>query len=133
MAAAPRRPSRPPEFPYDARHTPPAPVLPLRCGPPRTEPATAVAALVDSGADITVLPEGVADALDLPQIGELTVRGIGGTRRVPVYAAEVEVTGWRRLVEVVAVGDEALLGRDVLNAWVVTLDGPRQALRVESR
>jgi hypothetical protein len=43
------------------------------------------------------------------------------------------VAGWRRFVEVVAVGDEALLGRDVLNAWVVTLNGPRQVVRVESR
>jgi predicted aspartyl protease len=92
-----------------------------------------VPALVDSGADITVVPEGVPEALGLPQIGELTVRGIGGTRRVPVYAAEVEVAGWRRVVEVVAVGGVALLGRDVLNAWVVTLDGPRRALCVKSR
>jgi hypothetical protein len=133
VAAPPRRPVRPREFPYDVRRTPPAPVLPIRFGPPRTEPTTAVAALVDSGADITVLPEGVPDALGLPQIGELTVRGVGGTRRVAVYAAEVEAAGWRRIVEVVAVGSEALLGRDVLNAWVVTLDGPRQALRVGSR
>ncbi|MDQ7821141.1 MAG: retroviral-like aspartic protease family protein [Armatimonadota bacterium] len=117
-------------FPYDTRRTPPAPVLPVRLGRPQGEPAAAVAALVDSGADITVLPEGLARVLGLPQVSEVTVRGVAGTARVPVYAAELEAAGTRRIVEVVEVGAEALLGRDVLNGWVVTLDGPARVLRL---
>ena len=89
-----------------------------------------VAALVDSGADITVLPEGLPQVLGLPQVSEVAVRGVAGTARVPVYAAELEAAGTRRIVEVVAVGVEALLGRDVLNGWVVTLDGPARVLRL---
>ncbi|MDR7520630.1 MAG: hypothetical protein QN123_13820 [Armatimonadota bacterium] len=131
----PRRPGRPKPaphtFPYDARRSPPAPVLPVRLGPPRAEPATAVLALVDSGADLTVLPEGLPQALGLPQVSEVTVRGVAGTASVPVFAAEVEAAGGRRVVEVVGVGAEALLGRDLLNHWVVTLDGPRRSLQVE--
>lgn len=72
-------------------------------GRPQDEPATAVAAPVDSGADLTVLPGGIPQAPGLPQVGEAAVR--------------------------VAAGAEALLGRDVLNGWVVTLDGPAQVLR----
>ncbi|MDR7555588.1 MAG: hypothetical protein QN157_08280 [Armatimonadota bacterium] len=102
----------------------------MRLGPPRAEPATAVAALVDSGADVTVLPDGLPQALRLPQVGEVTVRGVAGTARVPVFAAEVEVAGGRRIAEVVGVGGEVLLGRDLLNQWVVTLDGPRRSLQV---
>ncbi|MDR7463212.1 MAG: hypothetical protein QN209_00750 [Armatimonadota bacterium] len=125
-----RGPTPPDAFPYDPRRSPPAPVLPVRLGPPRTEPATAVAALVDSGADVTVLPEGLPQALGLPQVNEVTVRGVAGTARVPVYAAELEAAGTRRIVEAVAVGAEALLGRDLLNGWVVTLDGPARVLRL---
>jgi len=134
--AAPRPPRRPRvapgEFPYDTKRTPPAPLLLLRVGLPQTEPATAVAALVDSGADITVLPEGLPETLGLPQIGEVAVRGVGdAVRRVPVYAAELKAAGWRGIVEVAGIGGESLLGRDVLNAWIVMLDGPRQTLRVK--
>ena len=134
--AAPRPPRRPQvapgEFPYDTKRTPPAPLLLLRVGLPQTEPATAVAALVDSGADITVLPEGLPETLGLPQIGEVAVHGVGdAVRRVPVYAAELKAVGWRGIVEVAGIGGESLLGRDVLNAWIVMLDGPRQTLRVK--
>jgi len=136
VAASARRPDRrqpgPRAFPYDTHRSPPAPVLPVRLGPPRAEPATAVAALVDSGADVTVLPEGLPQALGLPQVGEVTVRGVAGTARVPVFAARVEAAGRRWIAEVVGVGGEALLGRDLLNHWVVTLDGPRRSLHLRA-
>ncbi len=117
---------------YDAQRTPPAPILPLRVGVPRGEATVAVVALVDSGADMTVLPQAVVRQIGLPAIGEITVRGVGGaSRRVPLYAAQVEAPGVSRVIEVTGLGQEALLGRDLLNGWVVTLDGPRQILRVE--
>jgi predicted aspartyl protease len=103
----------------------------VRLGPPHGERATAAPALVDSGADVTVLPQGLPEALGLPQVGEITVRGVGGaTHRVPVYAVEVEALGTRRIVEAAAVGGEMLVGRDLLNFWMVVLDGPRLVLRV---
>lgn len=106
-------------------------MLPVRLGPPGGEPTAAVLALVDSGADLTVLPEGLPDSLHLPPVARLTVRGVAGSAQATVYAAELEVAGRRRVVEVVAVGSEPLLGRDLLNAWVVTLDGPRQQVRLD--
>ncbi len=105
--------------------------MPLRVGLPRGETAVALAALVDSGADLSVVPESVPRTLGLPSIGEITVHGVGGAaRRVPLYAAEVEGAGLRRIIEVVAIGAEALIGRDLINELVVTLDGPRRLLRV---
>jgi len=121
------------QHPYDTRRTPPAAVLPFRVGLPRGETSVALVALVDSGADLSVLPQGVVRQLGLPAIGEISVRGVGGTpRRVSLHAAQVEVAGAQRVIEVVGVGQEALLGRDLLNMWVVTLDGPGQVLRVET-
>lgn len=130
MPRARRRSPHP--FPYDSRRSPPAPVLPVRVGAPGKETATALLALVDSGADLTVLPYGVPAALGLPAVARLTVRGVVGSAQATVYAAAVEVAGRQRIVEVVALGAEALLGRNVLNVLVLTLDGPRQSLGVES-
>ncbi len=121
---------RPLTFPYDRRRSPPAPVLPVRVGVPGAEPAAALLALVDSGADLTVLPQGVPAALGLPAVGQLTVRGVAGSAQATVYAAALEVAGRQRVAEVVALGGEALLGRNVLNAWALTLDGPAETLRL---
>lgn len=128
---AARRGRGPVTFAYDRRRSPPAPVLPVRVGPPGAEVAAALLALVDSGADLTVLPDGLPASLDLPAVGKLTVRGVAGSAQATVYAAELEVAGRQRVVEVVALGGEALLGRNVLNAFVLTLDGPRLTVRVE--
>ncbi len=125
-----RRPGR--AFPYDTTRTRAAPVLPVRVGRPDGEPTVALAAVVDSGADITVLPAELATGMELPAVGDVRVAGIGGVvQRAPVYAVLVETAGRRRIVEAVALGGEALLGRDVLNAWRVVLDGPRLVTRVE--
>src|SRR5256885_5588623 len=133
MAAArpPRRPQvAPGEFPYDTKRTPPAPLLSLRVGLPQTEPATAVAALVDSGADITVLPEGLPETLGLPQIGEVAVHGVGdAVRRVPVYAAELKAAGWRGNVAVAGNGGGFLHGRDTLIVRRDSSAHPGQSLR----
>ena len=75
---------------------------------------------------------GLPETLGLPQIGEVAVHEVGdAVRRVPVYAAELKAAGWRGIVEVAGIGGESLLGRDVLNAWIVMLDGPRQTMRVK--
>jgi hypothetical protein len=55
---------------------------------------------------------------------------VAGSAQAPVYAAALEVAGRQRVAEVVALGGEALLGRNVLNAWALTLDGPAETLRL---
>ncbi|KRT77220.1 MAG: hypothetical protein XU14_C0018G0038 [Armatimonadetes bacterium CSP1-3] len=119
------------DYAYDARRTPPAPVLPVRLGAPGVEPTVFLVALVDTGADLSVVPEQVPAQAQLPRVGEITIRGVGGSqRRVPLFAAAVEAAGTTRIVEVVGLGGEALVGRDLLNRWTLRLDGPRQLMRV---
>jgi hypothetical protein len=118
-------------FAYSESRDPAAPVLPLRIGVPHREPGVTMPALVDSGADMSVVPEMVARQGELPLIGSITVGGVGGVRRhAPLYAAQVEVAGIRRIVEVIGLGQEALIGRDLLNNRVVTLDGPARRLHL---
>jgi hypothetical protein len=50
-----------------------------------------------------------------------------------VHAASVELAGLRVLARIVAFADEAILGRDILNQVVVTLDGPGLAVSVAAR
>jgi len=118
---------------YDPQRTPPAPILPIRLGRPGTEPNVLLVALVDTGADATVIPPALAMRLDLPILAEVAVAGTGGfSHRARVHAAVVEVGGSQWPIQVLAVGGEALVGRDLLNQWVATLRGPAGILEVET-
>jgi predicted aspartyl protease len=115
--------------PYSTEFRPPAPVLALRAGAPGREPAFALMALVDTGADLSVVPRSVVDALALPQVGTTRIRGVTGVAEsTNVHAATLEVAGTSVLAEVVAWGDEAIVGRDVLGRFMLELDGPRETL-----
>jgi predicted aspartyl protease len=114
-------------FRYDESADPPAPVVPLRISHPRSRDAgVVVTALVDSGADCTCIPEAIATRLRLPVVDLADVEGFGGSRnRVRIHAARIQVATIRLLVRVVALENEAIVGRDVLAHCVVTLDGLR--------
>ena len=75
-----------------------------------------------------------AEALSLPTIGEMLVGGLGGSVEVlSVYAVVLGVhTLQPRLLEIAAHPDEAwiLLGRDVMNDYLMSLNGPRLALEI---
>ncbi len=120
-------------FAYDLKRNPPAPILPVRLGRPGADPHLFLTALVDTGADATVIPQALAGQLDLPVLGEVIIGGTGGVRqRATVHAAVLEVAGSPWPAEVIALGAEPLLGRDLLNRWVVTLRGPDQILDVQA-
>ena len=117
--------------PYSGAFRPPAPVLALRAGAPGAPPALALVALVDTGADLSVLPVSVVEALALPQVSTTRIQGVTGVaEKTPVHAVTLEVAGTLVLAEVVAWGDEAIVGRDVLRRFVLELDGPRETLVV---
>jgi hypothetical protein len=115
---------------------PPAPFVNITLRNPVTgAEQTGVPAQIDTGADVTVLPEAVVRKLALPGSGELTVNGLGGTyHQVTVYTVQLSVHGSlpEQLVEAIAGVDErwVLLGRDILNAHRILLDGPAQALEI---
>jgi len=121
-----------PRYPYGKRFTPPAPVLPVRVGQPGTTPTVLLSALVDTGADLSVLPQGLPARLRLPAVGRVPVAGVDGPpRSLPVYAAEVGVNGYRAAIRVVSLGAVPLIGRDLLNRLTVNLRGPEGLMDVE--
>jgi len=123
------------EYRFDARWQPPAPVVPVHVGGIGAhDPAVLVPMLVDTGADCTLISERLAESLRLPLVDRVIIQGVGGPPEpVPVYAARLRLGARRMLARVVAFGDEALLGRDVLNRLQLGWDGPAQMLELPSR
>lgn len=121
-----------PRYPYGTRYTPPAPLLPLRIGRPGVTPTVLVSALVDTGADLSVLPQGLPARLGLPPVGRLAVAGVDGLPHpLPVYAAEASVNGFRTTIRVVSLGETPLIGRDLLNKITLHLHGPEAVLDID--
>lgn len=120
------------QVPYSEEYDPPAPVLSVRLGSPSGGTGVHLVALVDTGADLTVMPVAVVRSLSLPVVATTRVAGVTGTTRANVHAALLDVGGASRMAEVVALGAEAILGRDVINQWVLALDGPRRVLEIRA-
>jgi len=93
-----------------------------------------VPAQLDTAADQPLLPEALALALGLSQLSTTRIGTVGGAMQMlPTYAVLLgihDLPGQR--VEVVAHLKEThvLLGRDVLNAHRIVLDGPQLALEI---
>lgn len=91
-------------------------------------------AQVDTAADRTLLPATLVDGLALPRIGAIRIGGVGGfTQTMPSYPVQVAIHDLpARTLEVVASDGEPwiLLGRDIVNAHRLVLDGPPLLLEI---
>jgi hypothetical protein len=91
-------------------------------------------ALLDYAADRSILPERLIAALGLVEDGRLLFQGFGGHAvELPIFLAAIQVHDLTPILVRVAFGrgePYILLGRDVLNAHCVLLDGPGQALEI---
>lgn len=123
------------QFRFDSAFDPPAPVLPVHVsGIAEHGPAVLLQMLVDTGADCSLIPEKIARTLRLPLVDKLSIVGVGGNALpVPVHAAHLRVGSLRVLARVAAYGDEALLGRELLNLLVLRFDGPELQLHLPGK
>ena len=115
-------------IPYDDGFDPPAPVVPLRVRLPGPDGWLQLMGLVDTGADITLIPQDIAER-HLPLAGVVGLRGVtGDVQQAAVYRAETEIGGVARVTLVAGFGNETIVGSDVLNRLVLSLDGPARQL-----
>lgn len=117
--------------PYDVGYQPPAPVMPVGVSAGATE-TVMVPMLVDTGADVTLLPADVIRRLQLPRVDVIIVSGFRGLKQQTTVHAATLTLGGTQLVARVVASDEALLGRDVLASFVLELDGPRARARLRT-
>jgi hypothetical protein len=92
-------------------------------------------AQVDTAADRTVLPGTVVKALGLVEDGRLLFQGFAGeVVELPIFLVEVRVRDLPPVLVRAALGEaepHLLLGRDVLNAHTLLLNGPELALEID--
>lgn len=90
--------------------------------------------MVDSGADATILPVRLLNAIGADYKETVWMSGTAGGRiEVDLYLASVRIGPiTTNGVHVIATADanEAIIGRDVLNQLVVTLNGHTQVIEV---
>lgn len=122
-------------YKYRSEFDPPAPVIAVRIA----HFATGVAvddfpAQIDHGADRSVIPASLVDALELVPLDRITVRGfLGKPEEMSRYAVQVTPKGLRPVEVTVLTSMEEqviILGRDVLNQFRVVLDGPNQTVEM---
>lgn len=120
---------------YNAHRALPAPIIPIRLALPGQRFATRVlSALVDSGADFVIVPERILLRLRSEEANYIRLRGQWSeTLEMALHVLDIEIEG-RRFPSIDVVADdkenEIILGRNLLNKLVITLNGPKQELEI---
>jgi predicted aspartyl protease len=122
-------------YQYDSvNFNPPAPVLNISLSTPIPQGAILkIPALLDSGADITVIPQVIAQHLQLKYVDEIPVTSYDGiVKKQFVYSAKIIFENLGDFIIRVITSDEsfALIGRDVLNKWSVYLKGRNKIFEI---
>jgi len=123
------------QFSYDTTYFPPAPSLEIKLAiPEESFEIGPLTALVDTGADVTIVPIEHIEPLKIQVDNRKFLRSHWGERRtVDIYLLDVGLGNIRLpLVEIIAdeLGNEIIIGRNVLNKLIATLNGPAQSMEI---
>ena len=111
------------------------PVLEIQLGyPEETLTLGPLTAIVDTGADGTLVPQSLVDEIGAPFVDDVRIRSHWGEwRNTQMFTVDVGI-GELRLAAVEVVGDdqdtEIILGRNILNRLRLLLDGPAGQVEV---
>jgi predicted aspartyl protease len=112
---------------------PPAPVVPIFV---RHAPAAnrLLEGKLDTGADICAIPDVVIAELALPPVGTVRAAGYAGElRELAVYRVDVLIEGkvHRHVKALSTRRPYFIVGRNILQAYVLRLDGPNARLELK--
>lgn len=123
-------------FDYDSSYPagPALPVVEFQLRAIGSDEGVSLTALVDSGADATILPISSLEQAKVEQIGRARMRwGPHISGNYGVYLAAIQI-GPHTIFGVRVLADiqdsEAILGRDVLNHLKIILNGPAQVVEI---
>ncbi len=121
-------------FSYATAFEPPMPVCDVMLMVAVTGERVTLPGVVDTGADATLIPLKHLRAIGARRVFEVGLRSQWGERRIVfLYLVDVSIGGVVLPgVYVVGddMGDEVVIGRDVLNRLRLTLDGPALLLQL---
>jgi predicted aspartyl protease len=113
-------------FEYDRQYIPAFPVMEMLVIGSDPGRFRLVTGLIDSGSDATQLPLSLLQSIGARQTDRRWIQDLGGVRyRVPLYGIRLQLGELIMPVEVIGRQgvDEIVIGRDVLNQLIVTLNG----------
>ena len=121
---------------YDRAFNPPAPVADvIVANPVSRNKRSVLRGKMDTGADITVIPGKLVGPLGLRPQSRVWTRGYDGTyAQRPVYYVRLTVEGFvLPTVRCIATDrTEVLLGRNVMNHYLIILDGQRLSFELKN-
>jgi len=122
------------EYKYSKNFNPPAPVIEISVSAPLSKDSISLTALIDSGADITVIPERIIARLKLRRVDSSLASGFSkDVIEASVYSAILSIEGilGPKICRILSWNDDyALIGRDLLNQLITVLDGPNEDLKL---
>ena len=123
------------EYPYSNKFSPPAPVINITLiSPTDVNNIFSHSAQLDTGADITTIPQSVIDSLELMPARDIIAIGYDNTVSVRLtYYVDVRIGEFKfyPLEILSSPGKDFLIGRDILNQWIITLDGKSQTFKIK--
>ncbi len=118
-------------YQYNQAYIPAMPVVEVTVK--ATKGQVTLVALVDSGADATMIPLPILKQVGGRYVSQARLRGItGDSQFIELYLVNLELgAGAIYAIEAIAtIDDEMILGRDVLNQLVVTLRGTAEVVEI---
>jgi len=132
----PRKKKNPFSYPYDQQNfNPPAPVMEVFLSVPSVQSVILkLPALLDSGADITVIPEQIVQQLQLRYVDEIMASGYDGIpKQTFIYSVKLIFNDLGDFIvrAIASNNDHVLVGRDILNKWSLLLEGKKRIFEVK--
>ena len=119
-------------FEYSREKSPPCLIMPVSVSKIERATRLEINSLIDTGADISAIPEGMVKKLKLLPGGEIDIYGVFGKRECPTYFISIYVNKAYFDIEVISYpGEHFIMGRDLLNQFLLIADGPKEIFELK--